>query len=306
MSQYIIRRLLWGVLTIITVSVLIFAIVYAMPGDPVRMIADPRMPAEEVEVLRERWGLDRPPHEQFFHWFTNILQGDLGFSIQTRQPVSHLILTRLHFTLYLTVTALIFRYFVGVMIGLLVGFKRGGWLDKILVVTTVILRSLPDFWLGIILILLFAVQIPIFPVSGYDGPFSVTLPMLALALPLIATTMRLTRSEVLEIVKEQYVRTAYAKGLRKRTVMLKHVLRNALIPVTVVFFLSIPWLIGGAVVVESVFAWPGMGRLLWQAISAQDLPIVQGIVFIIAIITVISNTIGDIICAILDPTIRYN
>ncbi|SDL31972.1 ABC transporter permease [Halarsenatibacter silvermanii] len=306
MTQYIIRRILWGILTVITVSVLIFAIVHAMPGDPVRMVADPRLPSEEIEALREQWGLDRPLYEQFFVWFTNILRGDMGTSIQTRQPVNHLISARLFFTLYLTITALILRYTLGIAIGMIVAVKRGGFLDKFLVVGTVVLRSLPDFWLGIILILLFAIRFPIFPVSGYEGPISVILPMLALALPLMATTMRLTRSEVLEVLREQYVRTARAKGLHARTIMLKHVLRNALIPVTVVFFLSIPWLIGGTVVVETVFAWPGMGRLLWQAISSQDLPIVQGIVFIIAVITVISNTLGDIVCAVLDPTIRYD
>ncbi len=306
MTQYIIRRILWGILTVITVSVLIFAIVHAMPGDPVRMVADPRLPSEEIEALREQWGLDRPLYEQFFVWFTNILRGDMGTSIQTRQPVNRLISTRLFFTLYLTITALILRYTLGIAIGMIVAVKRGGFLDKFLVVGTVVLRSLPDFWLGIILILLFAIRFPIFPVSGYEGPISVILPMLALALPLMATTMRLTRSEVLEVLREQYVRTARAKGLHARTIMLKHVLRNALIPVTVVFFLSIPWLIGGTVVVETVFAWPGMGRLLWQAISSQDLPIVQGIVFIIAVITVISNTLGDIVCAVLDPTIRYD
>lgn len=306
MTGYIIRRLLWGIVTVVTVSVLIFAIVYAMPGDPVRMIADPRLPSEELDQLRERWGLDRPAHEQYFVWFSNIVRGDMGVSIQTRQPVTRLISARIFYTLYLTGAALFVRYTLGVFIGLIVGVKRGGMLDKILVIGTVVMRSLPNFWLGIILILIFAVYFPVFPVSGYDGLTSVVLPMLALALPLMATTMRLTRSEVLEVMREPYVRTARAKGLHSRVVMFKHILRNALIPVTVVFFLSIPWLIGGAVVVETVFAWPGMGRLLWQAITSQDLPIVQGIVFIIAVITVLSNTLGDIVCALLDPTIRYD
>ncbi len=305
MSQYILRRLLWGILTVITVSVLIFLIIYFMPGDPIRMIADPRMPAEQLDTLRQEWGLDRPAHIQYLIWLTNVVRGDFGISIRTRQPVSLQIIRRLPFTFLLTFTALLFRYIVGVGIGLIVGIKRGSLLDKVLIVGTVVLRSLPNFWLGIILILLFSIYIPIFPISGYDGLFSVILPMLALSLPLIANTMRLTRSEVLEVLREQYVRTAYAKGLSKRNVILKHVLRNALIPVTVVFFLSIPWLIGGAVVVETVFAWPGMGRLLWQSISAQDLPVVQAIIFIIAILTVISNTIGDIVCAALDPTVRY-
>jgi len=213
-------------------------------------------------------------------------------------------MSRLPYTLALAGLALLIRYALGVLVGLVVAVRRGSWLDHALVVVTTVLRSVPSFWLGILLIILFALRWNVLPISGYSGPVSIVLPVLSLALPTIADTMRLTRSEVLEVMREQYVLTARAKGIPGQRLLTKHVLRNALIPVTVTFFLSLPWLIGGSVVVESVFSWPGMGRLLWKAILAQDLPIVQGVVFIIAVLTVLSNTVGDIACAWLDPRIR--
>ncbi len=304
MLEYLIRRLGWAVLTIITVTVVLFTIMYSMPGDPIRMITDPRMPPEQLEALKARWGLDRPPHIQYLTWAYRVLQGDFGTSISNRQPVRYLIATRFPYTMALTLTALLVRYLIGVAVGLIVAVKRGSWLDSALVISTVTLRSIPNFWLGIMLMLLFAVRLQWLPISGYDGPKSLILPVAALTLPWLADTMRITRSEVLEVMREDYVTTAHAKGVPFNAVMLRHVLRNALIPVTVMFFLSLPWLIGGAVVIESVFAWPGMGRLLWRSILAQDVPVVQGIVLIIAILTVLCNTIGDVVCAFLDPTIR--
>jgi len=302
--EYLVRRLAWAVLTVITVTVVLFAIIYSMPGDPIRMITDPRMPPEHLEALRVRWGLDRPPHIQYLMWASNVIRGDFGTSITNRQPVRYLIATRFPYTMALTLTTLLIRYLVGVAVGLVVAVKRGGWLDTVLVVSTVTLRSIPNFWLGIMLMLFFAVRLRWLPISGYDGPSSIILPVAALTLPWIADTMRITRSEVLEVMREDYVRTAHAKGVPFNAVMIRHVLRNALIPVTVMFFLSLPWLIGGAVVIETVFAWPGMGRLLLRSILAQDVPVVQGIVLIIGVLTVVCNTIGDVVCAFLDPTIR--
>ncbi len=304
MVHYVVRRLATGVLTVLCVTVVLFAIMHSMPGDPIRMIADPRTPLEQIEILRARWGLDRPVYVQYFFWLSRVLRGDLGTSISTRQPVARLIRARLPYTLALAVGALVLRYLIGVTVGLIVAVRRGSWADGVLVVGSTVLRSVPSFWLGILLIVVFAVHWRIFPISGYVGPVAIVLPLLSLMLPPVADTMRLTRSEVLEVMREQYVTTAHAKGLPSRVVLTKHVLRNALIPVTVTFFLSLPWLIGGSVVVESVFAWPGMGRLLWRSILSQDLPVVQGVVLIIAVLTVISNTLGDIMTALLDPRIR--
>lgn len=304
MLQYIVRRMVLGVLIILAVTVLLFAIMQAMPGDPVRMIADPRTPKEQIAKLRARWGLDEPYYIQYFTWLKNIITGDMGKSIAFRQPVSYLVGARLPYTLALAGCSVLIRYVVGVFIGLAVAVRRGSWTDRVLVVLTTVLRSIPEFWLGILLIIVFAIHWRVFPVSGYEGPISIVLPVLSLTLPRIANTMRLTRSEVLEVMREQYVLTARSKGLPERQLLVKHILRNALIPVTVTFFLSVPWVIGGSVVVESVFSWPGMGRLLWISILNQDLPVVQGIVFVIAVLTVICNTLGDVVCAFLDPRIR--
>ncbi len=304
MFHYAVRRLALGLLAVFCVTVLLFAIMQAMPGDPVRMVADPRMPAHRIEELKVRWGLDRPVYVQYFVWLSNIATGDMGTSIATRRPVTELIAGRLPYTLALAGTALLVQYVVGVAVGLVVAVRRGSWADRLLVVGTIVLRSIPAYWLAIILIIVFALKWRMFPISGYDGPRSLVLPVLSLALPTIADTMRLTRTEVLEVMRQQFVVAARSKGLPETWLLVRHVLRNALIPVTVLFFLSLPWLIGGAVVVESVFSWPGMGRLLWRSIISQDLPVVQGVVFIIAVLTVVSNTVGDIMCAWLDPRIR--
>lgn len=176
--------------------------------------------------------------------------------------------------------------------------------DKITVYTSIIFWSTPQFMFGIILMLLFAIKIPIFPVSGYSGLISLVLPVATVALTNMASGIRVTRSEIVDILSQKYIVTAYAKGLREKAILIKHVLRNALIPTTVMFFLSVPWIIGGSVIVEKIFAWPGMGYLLWTSITKQDYPVVQGIVMIIALLTVISNTIGDVMVAYLDPRVR--
>jgi len=302
--EYAVRKLAFGVLVVFAVTVILFAVMQLMPGDPIRLIANPRMTPEKMEQLRHQWGLDQPVYVQYFFWLARFLHGDFGTSIVTGQPVSFLIATRLPYTLALAGLALLLEYALAVPLGLIAAVKQNSALDRGIVFVSTILWSVPTFWLGILLMLLLAVKIPVFPISGYSGPLSIVLPALTLTLPALAGTLRLTRSEVLEAVREPYVLTAYAKGLPSRAVLIRHVLRNALIPVTMMFFLSLPWLLGGSVVVESIFSWPGMGRLLWKSIGVQDLPVVQGIVVIIAVLTVISNVAGDIVAGLLDPRIR--
>ena len=204
----------------------------------------------------------------------------------------------------LTGAALLIEYVIAIPLGLLAAVRKNGVADRTLTILTIVLWSMPPFWLGVLFILTFSVWLGILPISGWDGFASLILPAFTLALPSLAQIFRLTRSEVLDVLDEKYVTTAYAKGLKNKVVLVKHVLRNAMIPVTVMFFLSLPWLIGGAVVVENVFAWPGMGQLIWKAISKQDFVIVQGVVLVITILTVICNLIGDILAGILDPRIR--
>ncbi|NBH61440.1 ABC transporter permease [Anaerotruncus sp. 80] len=302
--RYIIKRLLIGILVVLFVTVLIFGIMQAMPGNPVDLMVDTRVSAEKVEEIKAEWGLDKPPVVQYFYWLGNILRGNFGMSISLKQNVSDLILQRLPYTLLLTGAALVIEYLLAIPLGLLAAVRKNKITDKALTITTVVLWSMPPFWLGVLLMLVFSIHLNILPLSGYSGFASLILPALTLSLPALAQIFRLTRSEVLDVMDEKYVTTAYAKGITDKKILVRHVLRNALIPVTVMFFLSLPWLIGGAVVVENVFAWPGMGQLLWKGIAKQDFVIVQGIVFVITILTVICNIIGDMISGILDPRIR--
>lgn len=302
--HFTIKRLLMGIGIVIFVSVIVFAIMQAMPGDPIDLMVDTRVSPERVAELKARWGLDEPPVVQYFYWLGNILQGDFGTSVSMKQSVGDLIMQRLPYTLMLTGAALLIEYLISIPLGLLAATRKDKPADKALTVGTIVLWSMPQFWLGVLLMFIFSITLGVLPVSGYSGFSSLILPAFTLALPTLAQIFRLTRSEVLDVMRERYVMTANAKGLSGKKVLIKHVLRNALIPVTVMFFLSLPWLIGGAVVVENVFAWPGMGQLLWRAISKQDFMVVQGIIFVITVLTVICNLIGDIISGILDPRIR--
>lgn len=302
--KYILKRLLIGVLVVLCVTIIIFGIMQAMPGNPIELMTDTRVSAEKIAELEAKWGLDKPPVVQYFYWLGNICRGDFGTSITTGQEVAYLVKERLPYTLMLTGAAMLVEYLLAIPLGLIAAVRKDGILDKFLTIVMVVLWSMPAFWLGVLFIRQFAIKNTFFPISGYSGLRSLILPALTLALPMLAQIFRLTRSEVLDVLEEKHVETAYAKGLSDRKVLVRHVLRNALIPVTVTFFLNLPWLIGGSVVVENVFAWPGMGQLLWKGIAKQDFPIVQGIVFVIAVLTVICNLIGDIVSGILDPRIR--
>ena len=302
--RFVVKRLIMGVAIVLFVSVFVFAIMQAMPGNPIDLMVDTRVSPERVAELEAQWGLDKPPIVQFFYWLGNILQGDFGMSVSMKQNVGDLIMQRLPYTLMLTGAALLIEYIIAIPLGLMAAVKKDKLTDKALTVGTIVLWSMPQFWLGVLLMFIFSITLGVLPLSGYSGFTSLILPAFTLALPTLAQIFRLTRSEVLDVMRERYVMTARAKGIAGKKVLIKHVLRNALIPVTVMFFLSLPWLIGGAVVVENVFAWPGMGQMLWKAISKQDFMVVQGIIFVITILTVICNLIGDIISGILDPRIR--
>lgn len=291
-------------LVVVAATILLFLIMQMMPGDPIQLVSSPRVSDDRIAELQAQWGLDKPVIVQYFYWLGNVFRGNFGTSIITHQKVSFLISSRLPYTLLLTGLALVLQYIIAVPLGLWAAVRQDTFIDKALVSGTVALRAIPDFWLGILLIIVFSLTLRIFPVSGYSGAISLVLPVATVGLPYVAETLRLTRAEVLEVLREKYVVTAFAKGLPRRRVLVLHVLRNALIPVTVMFFLQLPWLIGGAVIVEKIFAWPGMGMLLWRSISSQDFPVVQAIIFVIAVLTVISNTIGDIITAFLDPRIN--
>jgi len=302
--RFIAKRLAIGVLVVLFVTILVFAIMQLMPGDTIDLMVDTRVSAEKVAEIKAQWGLDKHPVVQYFYWLKNILQGDFGTSISLKQGVKELILQRLPYTLMLTGASLLIEYLIAIPLGLWAAVKKNKLPDKVLTVSTIVLWSMPPFWLGVLFMMVFSIWLGILPLSGWSGIKSLILPAFTLALPTLAQIFRLTRSEVLDVLDEKFVTTAHAKGLKNKVVLIKHVLRNAMIPVTVMFFLSLPWLIGGSVVVENVFAWPGMGQLLFKAISKQDFVIVQGVVLVITVLTVICNLIGDIVAGILDPRIR--
>jgi len=302
--RYVVKRMLIGIPIVLGVTIILFIATRAIPADPIVLLAGERVTRERIEELRRMWGLDQPLYMQYLIWLYNILHGNMGVSIVTKQPVFDLIMERLPYTLQLTVTSLLIAYAAGIPMGVYAALRRGSLGDYAAIGFSTFFYSMPSYWLGLMLMVVFGLYLRVLPISGAGGPEHLVLPVLSLSLPSIATVVRLVRAEMLEVLMEDYVRTAFAKGLPSRLVHLRHALRNALIPVTVLFFLQLPWLIGGAVVIETVFAWPGMGRLLYNAIIQLDYPVIQGIILIIAVLTVASNTLGDIILAALDPRIR--
>lgn len=303
--RYSVKRVLIGIPVILLVSLFIFLLMWMLPGDPLElMLLGERVTPERMKELKKSWGLDQPVYIQYFYWLSHVIMGDFGYSIVTRLPVSQLIWSRLPYTIQLTFTALVLSYVFGIPIGVVAALKRGTIIDNIIIGAATFFYSMPTYWLGLILMLTFGLYLKWFPISGATSLESMVLPLLTLTLPYVAMSARIVRTEMLEVLTEDYVRTAWAKGLPSRRVILRHALRNALIPLTVMFFLYLPWIIGGAVIVETVFAWPGMGTLLYKSILKQDYPVVQAIVLVITILTVVCNILGDIVSALLDPRIR--
>jgi ABC-type dipeptide/oligopeptide/nickel transport system permease component len=287
-------------------TVIVFSILHLTPGDPIKLIlGSDRVSPERVQELREELGLDRPLFVQYFLWLSGALRGDFGNSIAQKVSVSELIVERLPNTLKLSISSWLLAIIIGIPIGLFSALKQYTAVDHIIMGLALFWFSVPSFWLGLMLMLFFGLQLGWLPISGAGDIRSLILPVMTLGLPAVGMLARLIRSEILEVLREDYIVTARAKGLRETIVMYKHALRNAVAPVVVYFFLRVPWFIGGSVVVETVFAWPGIGRLMFKAILTKDFPIVQGVIFIIAIITVISNLLGDIVTGLLDPRIRY-
>jgi ABC-type dipeptide/oligopeptide/nickel transport system permease component len=296
---------LLGIPVVLLVSLFIFLLMQMLPGDPLElMLLGERVTPEKIEELKRSWGLDQPVYIQFFYWLSHVMTGDFGYSIITRLPVSQLIWPRLPYTIQLSFTALVLSYVLGIPIGVVAALKKGTVVDNMIIGVATFFYSMPTYWLGLILMLTFGLYLRWFPISGASSLESMALPLLTLTLPYVAMSARIVRTEMLEVLTEDYVRTAWAKGLPSRRVILRHALRNALIPLTVMFFLDLPWIFGGAVIVETVFAWPGMGTLLYKSILKQDYPVVQAIVLVITILTVICSILGDIVSALLDPRIR--
>ena len=297
-------RLVLSIPVILGVTVIAFLILYLTPGDPVDAILGPRATDEARAAMRATLGLDRPVALQYLHWLGGALTGDFGTSVMTQTPVVDTIGARLPYTLLLTGTAFAISILIGIPLGILAARHQNRALDHVSMGAAMTLYSTPDFWLALMLTIVFAVGLGWFPVSGARGWEHLVLPALALGLPQVGAVARLMRAEMLGTMRDEYVLTARAKGLSDGRVVYGHVLRNAAVPVVTWLFLALPWLFGGAVVIENIFAWPGMGQLMFQAILRKDFPVIQALLLIIAVLTVLSNLAGDAAAAAIDPRIR--
>lgn len=340
MSIYMLRRLLQGIPTFFGVTIIAFMLMLTAPGDPIDLITfGPQSNPEMASALRRQLGLDQPPLTQYVYWLVGndwalldtdgdgqpdsygerrgLLRGDLGSSIRQRQPVGQLIAERIPATLLLTFSALIVGYGLGVILGVVAAIYHRTWIDQLIRILSVIGNAVPAFWLGLVLIIIFSIQLGLLPMSGMRdisrrGGFDLfellrhmILPVSVLSLGTIAFVSRFTRTQILEVSEQDFVRTARAKGLRERRVWFQHTLKNSLLPVATFIGPGLGNLLSGAVIIEQVFGWPGMGRLVVNAVFQRDYPIVMGSVVIASVMFIIGVLISDVLYAWLDPRIRF-
>jgi peptide/nickel transport system permease protein len=308
MIVYIVKRIGLMIFVLLGVSVAVFSIMYLIPGDPAEMIAKDRYgeeaTVETTEYVRRELGLDQPVYLQYFQWLINVLHGDLGYSYHTDRPVLDEILTRLSATIQLAIASILISLMIAIPLGMISAVKQYSVVDNVSMFSALVGVSIPNFWLGLLLILFFSVNLGWLPVYGREGVEHIILPAITLGTGMAAITTRLMRSNMLEELGKDYIRTARAKGLN-RVAIARHASKNALIPVITIVGLQFGSLIEGAVVVEVVFAWPGIGRLLVNSIFARDFPVIQGCILLIAAMFVFVNLLVDISYAYLDPKIRY-
>jgi peptide/nickel transport system permease protein len=318
MGTFILRRLLQAILVVILVTFLVFIIIRLLPGDPILMYMNASdaqtLTKEQVDAVKAEFGLDKPMVVQYVTWIGQLFQGDMGMSIFQHQKVTTIIWQSLPVTLSLSIISFIIAIITGILTGTIAALRRGTWLDTLVTVLANFGITVPSFWLGILLIYFFGLQLGWLPRFGYVAPTKdflqfithAILPVICLAIFPIASASRQTRSSVLEVSRQDYIRTAWSKGLLERSIVLRHMLKNALIPVVTLSGISLSYIIGGSVLIETVFNIPGMGRLGVTAIKSQDYPIVQSIVLITSITIVTVNLLVDIAYGWLDPRIRYN
>jgi glutathione transport system permease protein len=305
MPQYIVKRLLGLIPTLLLVGALAFLFVHLLPGDPARLAAGPEATPEAVALVRQDLGLDKPLPQQFVRFFSGILHGDFGRSLRTKRPVSVEIGERFMPTFWLTIAAMSWSVAFGMAIGVVSAVWRNRWPDRLGMALAVSGISFPAFALGMMLMQIFAVQLGWLPTVGADTWRHYILPSLTLGAAVAAIMARFTRSSFVEILREDYVRTARAKGLSEPTVIVKHGLRNALIPVVTMMGLQFGFLLGGSIVVEVVFNWPGMGRLLVDAVDMRDYPVIQAEILLFSLEFILINLIVDVLYAVINPAIRY-
>ena len=304
MWRYILRRTLLMIPIFFLISIVIFSLIHIVPGNPIDNLMGPGMTLEHQRKLTEKYHLDKPIHLQYIIWLKNLLRGDLGRSIIEKRPVSELLMHHLPHSLQLGLTAIALSFIIGVSMGIVSASARNTLVDHIAMVLALFGVTIPAFWLGLILILIFAVMLGWFPVTGSETLETLVLPAITLALGGAGLIARVTRVSMLEVSSKDFVVLLHAKGLSKRAILLKHILRNALIPVITILGLRLGWVLGGAVTVEIVFARPGLGQLLITGLYRRDYPVVQGSLLLLAMGIMLGTFLADILYAYTDPRVR--
>ena len=305
MFQYTVKRLLSTIPVLLGISVMLFFMLRALPGDPAQVIAGDMATQKEVELIRHQLGLDRPTHIQYGHFLWRLMRLDLGNSIKTQNPVISEILPRLKNTAILAVTATLLACLLGIPAGIVAAVRPYTIWDILVTALALFGISMPAFWLGLMLIVMFSVKLHWLPVGGSGGIQFLVLPAVTLASLLVAAFARNTRSSMMETLTQDYITTARSKGLKEEAVIIRHALKNALIPVVTVIGLQFGGLLGGAVLTETVFSWPGIGRLLVESILARDYPVIQGSILVFALLFILVNLVVDLLYGLIDPRVRY-
>ena len=307
MLSYIIQRVLQGILVIFLVSVLTFTVMQLAPGDPVRLLVgqDTYVTEEQLDAIREKWGLNDPPVQQYFTWVTNLLSGDLGTSMmRPGVPISEMIRDAAGMTLRLTILSFLIATSIAIPVGVIAAIKRFSWFDYLSMFGSTLGVAVPNYWIGLMAIVIFSVNLGWVPPYGADSWKGYILPVIVLAIEEMAALARLTRGATIEVMTQDYVTTGRSKGLTERAVILRHIVRNALLPVITLIGYRIAFILSGTIVVETVFAWPGLGRLFFNSIQSQDFQVVQAIVILLTLIVVVLNILTDLTYAVIDPRVR--
>jgi len=313
MGRYLIKRMLSVIPTVFGISLVVFFMIHLVPGDAVDVLLGTSQTPESAKALRTLFGLDQPLHEQYLTWLGRLLQGDFGTSLRTGQTVLHMVWVRFPITLELAIAAMFVSLLIAIPAGIVAALKQNTPIDYSLTVLSFLGLSTPSFWLGTLLIIVFAIVIPVLPPAGFvslrEDPVqnlkSLILPAFTLGTGLAAVVMRMTRAALLEVIRQDYIKTARAKGLRERAVVLRHALKNAFIPVLTTIGLQVGYLLGGTVIIEQIFSWPGVGRLTLDAVLQRDYPLVQGTVMLFAFGFILVNIVVDLLYAVLNPQIHY-
>jgi len=306
MLQYVIKRLLSTIPVLLGISLLLFFMLRMLPGDPAQVLAGQMATQEDIQLIRHQLGLDRPIHVQYAFFLGRLARFDLGRSARTQNPVTEEIWARLPNTMLLAVVAITLACLFGIPAGIISAVRPYTWLDYVVTSTAIFGISMPVFWLGLMLVVVFAVWLQWLPAGGTGTWRHVILPSFTLAAFVVAFIARMTRSSMIEVLSQDYTTTARSKGLKEQVVVIKHALKNALIPIITVIGLQFGMLLGGAVLTETVFAWPGVGRLIVDSILARDYPVIQGAILVFGLLYILVNLVVDLLYAYVDPRIRYD